>query len=216
MQTITLVHSISASLFLLDYIIKTVLLLGNKTAGLERYKKVSKVPSMIISTAFLATGIYLIAQIGFGKIGGWFHLKLTLVVVGLVLGIIGFKRNSKWMAIVSMVMFLYVYGLSETKDISMGMAKEDFSTVVTDPMAANYDSVLHGRMIYMNECARCHGKDGDAGLYDAPKLSESTCENRGLIGTIKSGRGGMPGFKDRLTEQEIFTVAQYVKTLRQE
>ena len=94
METIKTIHIASAGLFLLDYLIKTILLLIG-SSSLEGYKKVTKVPSMIISTVFLATGIYLIAKIGMGNVGGWFHLKLTLVVVGIVLGVIGFKKNSK-------------------------------------------------------------------------------------------------------------------------
>jgi len=213
MTTISLIHVASASLFLLDYVIKTVLLLSGSTS-LEKYKKGTKVPSMIISTLFLVSGIYMIANIGMGNLGGWFHLKVTLVIIGIVLGVIGFKKNNKAMAVISTILFIYIYGLSETKDIKLGIGKPSMSDVVTDTAAANYDVLVHGKAIYANNCMRCHGEDGKAGINGATDLTGSLCENRGLIGIIKHGRNLMPAYKDQLTEQEILAVAEYVKSIR--
>lgn len=213
MQTINLIHVISAGLFLLDYVIKTALLLSG-SASLETYKSKTKVPSMIISTLFLATGIYQIANIGMGNIGGWFHLKLTLVVLGIVLGVIAFKKNKKGLAILSTLIFLYIWGVSETKDAKLGIGKPSVADVVTDTADANYDVLAHGKVIYANHCMRCHGEDGKAGISGATDLTGSMCENRGLIGIIKHGRNLMPAFKNQLSEQEIYAVAEYVKSMR--
>ena len=213
METIKTIHIASAGLFLLDYVIKTILLLIGSSA-LEGYKKVTKVPSMIISTVFLATGIYLIAKIGMGNIGGWFHLKVTLVVIGIVLGVIGFKKNSKALAVISTVMFLYVYGVSETKDAKLGIGKPSMADVITDTANANYDVIAHGKAIYINNCLKCHGDNGKAMINGASDLTASMCENRGLVGIIRNGRKLMPAFKDLLNEQEVTAVAEYVKSLR--
>jgi uncharacterized membrane protein SirB2 len=213
METFKLLHVISAALFLLDYIVKTILLLVG-AEGLEKYKKITKVPSMIISTVFLATGIYLISQIGMKNIGGWFHLKLTLVIVGIVIGVIAFRKNNKALAVLSTVIFLYVYGISESKDIAFGLTKPTMEGVVTDTAANNYDVLAHGKLVYVNECVRCHGEDGKAMVNGAPDLTGSMCENRGLIGIIKHGRNLMPAFKNKLSEVEILAVAEYVKSIR--
>jgi uncharacterized membrane protein SirB2 len=213
MATIKLLHIISAALFLIDYLVKTTLLLIGSDA-LERYKKITKVPSMIISTIFLGTGIYLISQIGMKNIGGWFHLKLTLVIVGIVVGIIGFKKNNKVLAVISTLLFLYIYGISETKDVKFGIGKAKMEGVVTDTADAKYDLLAHGKLIYTNECVRCHGEDGKAMINGATDLTGSMCENRGLIGIIKHGRNLMPAFKQKLNEQEINAVAEYVKSIR--
>ena len=213
MATIKLLHIISAALFLIDYLVKTTLLLIGSEA-LERYKKITKVPSMIISTIFLGTGIYLISQIGMKNIGGWFHLKLTLVIVGIVVGIIGFKKNNKVLAVISTLLFLYIYGISETKDVKFGIGKAKMEGVVTDTADAKYDLLAHGKLIYTNECVRCHGEDGKAMINGATDLTGSMCENRGLIGIIKHGRNLMPAFKQKLNEQEINAVAEYVKSIR--
>lgn len=213
METIKTIHIASASLFLLDYIIKTILLLIGSSA-LEGYKKVTKVPSMIISTLFLASGIYLIAKIGMATVGGWFHLKLTLVVIGIALGVIGFKKNNKALAVISTVLFLYVFGVSETKDIKLGIGKPSVADVITDTANANYDILAHGKVIYTNQCMRCHGEDGKAGINGASNLTASMCENRGLVGIIRNGRNLMPAYKELLNEQEVLAVAEYVKSFR--
>lgn len=213
METIKLIHIVSAAIFLLDYIVKTTLLLVG-SAALEKYKKLTKVPSMIVSTAFLASGIYLISQIGMKNIGGWFHLKLTLVIVGIVVGVIAFKKNNKGLAVLSTLIFLYIYGVSETKDIKFGIGKPSMKGVVTDTAATNYDILAHGKMIYVNECVRCHGEDGKAMINGAPDLTGSMCENKGLIGIIKHGRNLMPAFKEKLSPEEITAVAEYVKSIR--
>lgn len=213
METVKTIHIASAAIFLLDYVIKTLLLLMGSSA-LESYKKVTKVPSMIISTLFLGTGIYLIAKIGMGNVGGWFHLKLTLVIIGIVVGVIGFKKNNKAMAVISTLLFLYVYGVSETKDAKLGIGKPSVADVVTDTAAANYDILAHGKAVYTTNCMRCHGEDGKAGINGASNLTASMCENRGLVGIIRNGRNLMPAYKDLLNEQEVLAVAEYVKSLR--
>lgn len=213
METIKTIHIASAGLFLLDYLIKTILLLIGSSA-LEGYKKVTKVPSMIISTIFLVTGIYLIAKIGMGNVGGWFHLKVTLVVIGVVLGIIGFKKNNKALAVISTLLFIYIYGISETKDAKLGIGKPSMANVVTDTANVNYDVIAHGKAVYLMNCMKCHGEDGKAGINGASNLTASLCEHRGLIGIIRNGRKLMPAYKDLLSEQEVIAVAEYVKSLR--
>ena len=60
------IHGISVMLFLLTYVIKTILLFTSKDM-LANYSKKTKVPEMIISTLFLMTGIYLAMQLPFGS-----------------------------------------------------------------------------------------------------------------------------------------------------
>ncbi len=214
MTTITTIHTASAILFILDYLVKSVLLLTDNSSALDKYKGYTKVISMVISTVFLVSGIYLISQIGMKTIGGWFHLKLTLTIVALVLGIIGFKKKNKAMVLISTFFFVYIYFLSTTKSVKLKKANLD--GIVTDTAATNYNELAHGKAIYINNCLRCHGEDGKAGINGASNLTASMCENRGLIGIIKHGRNLMPAYKDQLSEIEINAVATYVKSLRAE
>ena len=212
MNLIQTLHIASAVLFIIDYVVKSMLLVFDKTTVLDKYKAYTKVISMIISTIFLVTGIYLVTQINMKTIGGWFHLKLTLTVIGLVLGIIGFKKKNKAMVLISTFLFIYIYFLSTTQSVKLKKANLD--GIVTDTAAANYDELVLGKAIYINNCLRCHGEDGKAGVNGASNLTASMCENKGLIGIIKHGRNLMPAYKDLLSEIEINAVASYVKSLR--
>ena len=212
MKLIETLHIASAVLFIIDYVVKSMLLVFDKNTALDKYKAYTKVISMIISTIFLVTGIYWLTQIGMKTIGGWFHLKLTITIVGLILGIIGFKKKNKAMVLISTFLFVYIYFLSTTKSVMLKKANLD--GIVTDTTAANYDVLVHGKAIYINNCLRCHGEDGKAGVNGASNLTASMCENKGLIGIIKHGRNLMPAYKDLLSETEINAVASYVKSLR--
>ena len=212
MKLIETLHIASAVLFIIDYVVKSMLLVFDKNTALDKYKAYTKVISMIISTIFLVTGIYWLTQIGMKNIGGWFHLKLTLTIVGLVLGIIGFKKKNKAMVLISTFLFVYIYFLSTTKSVML--KKVNMNGVVVDTAAANYDELVHGKAIYINNCLRCHGEDGKAGVNGASNLTASMCANKGLIGIIKHGRNLMPAYKDLLSETEINAVASYVKSLR--
>jgi mono/diheme cytochrome c family protein len=212
MKLIETLHIASAVLFIIDYVVKSMLLVFDKNTALDKYKAYTKVISMIISTIFLVTGIYWLTQIGMKTIGGWFHLKLTITIIGLVLGIIGFKKKNKAMVLISTFLFVYIYFLSTTKSVML--KKANMNGVVVDTAAANYDELVHGKAIYINNCLRCHGEDGKAGINGASNLTASMCENKGLIGIIKHGRNLMPAYKDVLSEVEINAVASYVKSLR--
>ncbi|MES2395188.1 MAG: SirB2 family protein, partial [Bacteroidota bacterium] len=89
-------HLLSVILFLLIYLIKTVLLLSNKNEGLAKFTKVVKVPEMIVSTLFLVTGIYLLTQIP--EIKTLLIIKIVAVLISIPLAIIGFKKKNKVLA----------------------------------------------------------------------------------------------------------------------
>ena len=116
------------------------------------------------------------------------------------------------MVLISTFLFIYIYFLSTTQSVKLKKANLD--GIVTDTAAANYDELVLGKAIYINNCLRCHGEDGKAGVNGASNLTASMCENKGLIGIIKHGRNLMPAYKDLLSETEINAVASYVKSLR--
>ncbi|QQS29103.1 MAG: SirB2 family protein [Sphingobacteriales bacterium] len=113
-------HLATVILFLLSYLAKTVLLFLDETRALENYKKKTIATEGVISLVFLITGIYILTTYGgaWMKVNGWFHVKLTLVILALPLGFIGFKRRNKWMAGLSTLMFLVVFILALIKGSS--------------------------------------------------------------------------------------------------
>ena len=197
-------HKISVLVFLLLYLIKTILLLANKQDGLQKLVKVTKVPEMIISFLFLVTGIYLSVSGAF--LSTFFYIKLAAVFISIPLAIIGFKKGNKILASLAMILIIAAYGLAE-------MNKAQIKKQVKTVKAETPDQQLSGLTIYNNGCAPCHGAKGDAGVGGAGNLTASKLSDEEIYAIIKSGKNSMPAF-GYLSENEINEVTVFVKTLR--
>lgn len=112
-------HTLLVTLFLLSSLVKTFILLANKTTMLDTYRRKLMIPEMVLATLFLATGLYMWHIIGWASIGGWFHLKITLVLIAIPLGIVGFRKQNKILSSLSTLMFLYVFFLAFAKNVSL-------------------------------------------------------------------------------------------------
>jgi cytochrome c553 len=194
-------HLLSVILFLLIYLIKTVLLLSNKNEGLAKFTKVVKVPEMIVSTLFLATGIYLLTQIP--EIKSLLIIKIVAVLISIPLAIIGFKKKNKVLAVLSLVLLIGAYGMAE-------MSKKQKSKSMETISGSN----LNGQELFNASCTSCHGADGKLGLMEASDLSISTMELAAKIELIKNGKGAMTPFAEILTEEQIKAVAEYTESLK--
>lgn len=76
-----------------------------------------------------------------------------------------------------------------------------------------------GEILYINQCASCHGGRG-AGLVDGPSLINERWvfdEERiaWLISRIESGGNGMPPFKGRLRNDDIVRIVRHIEMLNQ-
>lgn len=194
-------HLLSVILFLLIYLIKTVLLLSNKNEGLAKFTKVVKVPEMIVSTLFLVTGIYLLTQIP--EIKSLLIIKIVAVLISIPLAIIGFKKKNKVLAVLSLLLIIGAYGMAE-------MSKKQKSKSMETISGTN----LNGQELFNASCVSCHGADGKLGLMEASDLSISTMEFAAKIEIIKNGKGAMTPFAEILTEEQIKAVAEYTESLK--
>ena len=104
------IHVISVVMFLLTYLIKTVLLFTSKST-LEKYSAATKVSEMIISALFLITGLWLFVIIG--GIKTMHVIKLILVFISIPLAVIGFKKHKRGLALISLILIVGAYGLAE-------------------------------------------------------------------------------------------------------
>lgn len=201
-------HLISVNLFLLIYLIKTVLLVANKKDGLTKLTKMVKVPEMIISTLFLVSGIYLLMQVGTST---FLLIKIGMVLVSIPVAIIGFKKSNKLMAVLSLLLIIGAYGLAEMN--KMRVKKQTVDPIVSDINNPNYDALKHGEALYTANCQNCHGVNGvkgSGGLDLTITLTDHTTK----LERVKSGASSMPPFKDVLSEKEIEVVVSYIETLK--
>ena len=204
---IKLLHRIVVSLFLVIYVVKTIQLLSNKTLALQKFTKMIKVPEMIISFLFLATGAYLLWQKG--DVNNLMLIKLVAVFISIPLAIVGFKKSNKILASASLLLIFSAYGLAEMSKKSIDK-HENNTLLITDPSAASYDISQHGKEVFSNYCVSCHGEDGKKGLGGAANLSVTLLDNISMTEIIKNGKGAMASYKSVLNEQEIKAVVAYL------
>ncbi|MEO0896741.1 MAG: c-type cytochrome [Bacteroidota bacterium] len=186
-------HRLVVILFLLTYLIKTILLVANRKEALEKYTKATRIPEMIISFTFLATGIGLMTQVA--EINTMLIIKMVLVFGSIPLAVIGFRRSNKLLAILAVLLIVGAYGLAEMNKI--GVNEEPIAAEIsTDPSAANYDQMAHGQALYTRNCVVCHGEGGDLMASGAKNLKVTQLSNEEMTNLILNGKNSMPPYKD--------------------
>jgi cytochrome c6 len=77
--------------------------------------------------------------------------------------------------------------------------------------------------LYSKNCATCHGRDGRAKTFKAKlnharNISDSEWQERvtdeRIFNSITNGKGKMPAYGKKLSEQEIDTLVTYVRSLK--
>jgi cytochrome c6 len=93
--------------------------------------------------------------------------------------------------------------------------------VVTVASFLSFTTIYHdarvsetGKNVFSTNCVRCHGVDGTKGKWGAKDLKQSKLTDPALASIIYTGKGLMPSWKNKLTQEEIDAVIDYVKTLR--
>ncbi|MFQ3215410.1 MAG: mono/diheme cytochrome c family protein [Marivirga sp.] len=76
------------------------------------------------------------------------------------------------------------------------------------------DILRSGKEIYLAECKKCHGVDGKKGLFKSPDLSATKLNLSEKVAWIKQGKGVMPGYDGKLSDEEIKSVAAYLDELK--
>jgi len=77
--------------------------------------------------------------------------------------------------------------------------------------------------LFTGNCASCHGRDGHAKTFKAKRnharnLADPEWQGRvsdeRIFNSIMNGKGKMPGYSKKFSEQEIDTLVTYVRGLR--
>ncbi len=75
--------------------------------------------------------------------------------------------------------------------------------------------------LYKTKCAMCHGADGSGntpmgkklGLADLRAKNTQSQADAQLMAVVETGKGKMPGQKDRLSKEEIRQLVAYIRDL---
>jgi len=191
-------HYLVVTLFLLIYVIKTVLLLSNKTDLLAKFNKKIKIPEMIISFLFLGTGIFLMTQLPYGsKYDYLLWIKLVMVFSSIPIAIIGFKKQNKILAALSLLLITGSFGLAEAYHKRKGVAKETVAVASND-----------GKALYEANCNMCHGGDGKLGISGAKDISTTSLDVAGIKNVILNGQKMMQPVN--VSDEQATAIAEYV------
>jgi uncharacterized membrane protein SirB2 len=195
-------HVLVVTLFLLLYVIKTILLLSNRNDLLQKFSKMFRVPEMIISTLFLVTGVYLLVKVNFGsKYDYLLWIKLVMVAASIPIAVIGFKKGNKILAALSLLLITGSYGLAEVYGKRKGIIAVD----------ANAPIGSDGLAFYQANCRLCHGDDGKLGAAGAKDLSKTTLDIAGIKEVIIHGKGSMVPVAT-VNEEQAQMIAEYVQS----
>lgn len=195
------IHKISVSLFILWYAIKLMGLLLN-SAGINGLfaKKPMRILEMVVSAVFFVTGGWMFFQTPEKSM--FLYIKLLLVFISIPLAIVGFKRNNKALAVVSVLLLVMSYGLAE-------MNKKRPNVSESAKTAASGAELFKAA-----NCVACHGEDGKAMIAGAKDLSISKLTDAEAAHIITNGKNAMKGYKKQLSETEINMLVEHVKSLR--
>jgi mono/diheme cytochrome c family protein len=78
-----------------------------------------------------------------------------------------------------------------------------------DQVVASGDAP-RGDLVFHDNCAACHGRDGEGGSGPAIAGEEAYTDPEVVVSQIREGGGGMPAFGDRLSAQELADVSAFI------
>jgi len=153
----------------------------------------------------LLTGVFLLTLKG--NFEFYMAIKIVLMLVAVPLGIIGIKRGNVALSLTSLIIFVYIYGVAETRSAKFKRSYKDIE----------YDKIIseveQGKIIFNVLCVECHGQDGKKKLFNAPDLASSKLSESEKRNVITNGKKVMPKYRNDLHEEEIEKLLKYVQTL---
>jgi len=106
-------HTLFAIIFVLSFLIKTVLLFMGKNEQLDKFRKRTRVIlDMILPTLLIALGSIM------GMSAGWPHIlyvKLILLILSIPMGIVAMRRKNKMLAVATCIVLLSIIVIAYTK-----------------------------------------------------------------------------------------------------
>ena len=94
--------------------------------------------------------------------------------------------------------------------------------VATLALASSAFAAADGAAVFKAKCAMCHGVDGSAstgmgksmGLKPLSSPEVQKTSGADLTAQVTNGKGKMPAYKGKLSDDEISAVVKHVKTLQ--
>ena len=101
-------HTLFVTLFVLSFLIKTILLLAGNIVRLESYRERTRFVEMIIAMLFLITGIIMVIKEEYYSSFNWFWIKFMLTLLVIPVGLVAFKRKNKIAGVFTLLILLFI------------------------------------------------------------------------------------------------------------
>jgi mono/diheme cytochrome c family protein len=143
------------------------------------------------------------------------------------------KKSFYFLMLIALIgaLALSACGGSKTEEPAAEEVIPDQYASLTNPDAGNADAAIAGKAIYDSKCATCHGTggkgDGVGGAALNPKpadLTKTTEDPDGLLywrlvegstaEPFKTQGSAMPAWKNVLSEDEMWQVVTYIRSLK--
>lgn len=121
--------------------------------------------------------------------------------------------------------FIYVYVAMHSRAMLVAITMAFFSLTVpgngTASSQPGSDRMTKGRQIYIKHCAGCHGPEGKGDGYkllgaDPANLTSESIRKQSdatLLQSIHKGKGTMPSWNIRLSQQDAQDVLIYIRLI---
>jgi len=206
-------------LFLLLFTARVVLLVVNQHNLLATLNGKVKWVRIGLETLMLLTGLYLIVSAPEG-LATYNVLKYIVLLAGIVVGVIAFKKKNKVLAVFALALMLYIYPLSLTRSPLLQSEPKRVQAAITQLGSAGVTPELRGQVIYEQACNRCHGPAGNSQWMKSKNLTTSMLVEQDVAKIIKLGSAGvgresklMPAY-EYLTDDQIADLVAYINRLK--
>lgn len=152
MEYSTLMHAHKGIIYLFLFFFSfKVTLMFVSPSFFKKFRDKTKMVEMILGTLIVVTGVWLLAQRGWTA-EPWLLTKMILVAVAMAIAIVGLKKGSKVMAVLSLVIFIYIFLVAINKSLSIS---ENYIKPNTEFVYHNLETTPI--IISKTECASFHG-----------------------------------------------------------
>jgi mono/diheme cytochrome c family protein len=87
------------------------------------------------------------------------------------------------------------------------------ASLATPVMAQSAAASLTGDPVYEKNCAKCHGKTAEGRHFGGPSLATGKLSADETKAIIANGKGRMPKYAGKLTDDQITALASEIKAL---
>jgi mono/diheme cytochrome c family protein len=88
-------------------------------------------------------------------------------------------------------------------------------TILVQSSPKHFENIVSsGKILFEQNCAKCHGIDGTKGKFGAKNLQKSILTDEQYFRIIQKGKGIMPSWEKNLTAEQITDIVSYIKTLK--